>query len=94
MVITLIGNKSDIERKVSYKEAIKMAKELGLNYIETSAFSSKNINLAFYHTSSIILKNIRNNKIEIIESNGIKLGYQHTSNYIEEEEIEDNNYCC
>ncbi len=96
MVITLIGNKSDIERKVPYNKALNMAKILGLNYIETSAFSSDNINLAFYHTAKQILKNVRNNKTKVNEKNGIKLGYQHTQNYIEREEVEveDNNYCC
>jgi Ras-related protein Rab-2A len=94
MVITLIGNKSDAHRKISYSKALNLAKELKLNYIETSAFSSNNIDIAFFHTAKQILENIRNNKTIIDDKNGIKLGYQHTNNYIEKYKYEENNVCC
>ncbi len=47
--LILVGNKIDLEDKkqVSREEGEKMAKELGISYIETSAKTGENINDAF-----------------------------------------------
>merc|ERR1712154_617290 len=55
--ILLIGNKSDLsnKREVSYDAAKSFAEELDIEYIETSAKESYNIDMAF-HRMSIIIK--------------------------------------
>ena len=87
-------NNSDEISEETINKIQNLAKELKLNYIETSAFSSNNIDIAFFHTAKQILENIRNNKTIIDDKNGIKLGYQHTNNYIEKYKYEENNVCC
>ena len=49
MVISLIGNKADLveKRAVTYEEASEYAKERGLNYVELSAKTGKNVANAF-----------------------------------------------
>lgn len=46
----LIGNKADLreERKIKIEDALKLSKELNLEYIETSALSGDNVKVAFY----------------------------------------------
>ena len=48
-VITLIGNKSDLEseRQVSYEKANEYAKDNGMMYFETSAITDSGIEDAF-----------------------------------------------
>jgi len=47
--IALVGNKSDLEeeREVSTQSGLELAKSNGLNFMETSARSGKNVNRAF-----------------------------------------------
>lgn len=45
--VILVGNKSDLERKVSVEEAEETARQFGVKYFETSAREDKNINEAF-----------------------------------------------
>ena len=56
--IVLIGNKSDLidRRQVSYKQAIGLARQLNIPYIETSALNGSNIEQAF----EILVKRIIN----------------------------------
>jgi len=43
----IVGNKSDLERKVSFEEAKELADELGVMFLETSAKNGTNVNDAF-----------------------------------------------
>lgn len=54
----IFGNKSDLthERKIKEEDAIKLAEELGLNYIETSAKTGKNLENAFYKIAEEVIK--------------------------------------
>jgi small GTP-binding protein len=54
----VFGNKSDLitERKIKEENAIKLAEELGLNYIETSAKTGKNLENAFYTIAEEVIK--------------------------------------
>lgn len=48
VLILICGNKNDIQdRKVSFEDGLKMAEELGLPYVETSAQNGNGIDLAF-----------------------------------------------
>lgn len=49
VVITLVGNKSDLDdkRKVSFEEGVEYAKILGCDYYEVSAKNGSNISLIF-----------------------------------------------
>jgi len=51
----LVGNKLDLERKVPKDSALRLAKELKLGYIETSALTGTNINLLFENVSKAII---------------------------------------
>jgi Ras-related protein Rab-8A len=52
----LIGNKSDREdRKVSYEEGTKLAKEYNMQFFETSAKSNYNVNETFTFLTKEIL---------------------------------------
>lgn len=65
LVIILIGNKSDLasERQVSKEEAETYAKRLGLIYIEVSAKSGHNVNLAFDMVTEKVLEKIDRKEI-------------------------------
>ena len=45
--VMLCGNKLDVEREVSYEEAINFSKETGMTYSETSAKSNTNVTETF-----------------------------------------------
>lgn len=86
MVIMLIGNKCDLERReVSYEEGAQFAREHGLIFSETSAKTAQNVEEAFIQTARKIYENIQNNVYDLSsESSGIKVGmtppgagYQH-----------------
>ena len=47
IVITLVGNKCDLPRKVEYDLAAKFAKDNNCKYMEVSAFSGHNIKIIF-----------------------------------------------
>jgi small GTP-binding protein len=54
----IIGNKADLEdqRKISFEEGEKLAKELGFEFIETSAKSAENVEKAFRRISDLIIE--------------------------------------
>ncbi|NVM52380.1 MAG: GTP-binding protein [Candidatus Helarchaeota archaeon] len=54
----LVGNKIDLveERKISYEEGNKLADELGLSYLETSAKTGDNVNRAFGSLAFLLVK--------------------------------------
>ena len=58
--IILIGNKSDLaqRRKISREQAIDLAQELGISYMETSALNASNVETAF----TMLVKNIYQKK--------------------------------
>jgi Ras-related protein Rab-2A len=76
MVIMLIGNKSDLEkREVSYEEGEKFAKENGLIFLETSAKTAQNVEEAFLKTAQKIYENIQSGLYDLSnDSHGIKVG--------------------
>ena len=57
--LIMVGNKIDLEeqRNVAFEEGEKVAKNLGLTYIETSAKTGENINDAFRMLALQIVKN-------------------------------------
>jgi len=54
----IFGNKSDLTevRKVKLVEALALAKELNLKYIETSALTGRNIEYTFYDIADSVIK--------------------------------------
>jgi Ras-related protein Rab-1A len=56
--VLLVGNKCDLEdkREVSFEDALEMAKEFGLELIETSAKESINVEKAFVQISTSALQ--------------------------------------
>ncbi len=76
MVIMLIGNKSDLEkREVSYEEGEAFAKENGLIFLETSAKTAQNVEEAFLKTAQKIYDNIQSGLYDLSnDSHGIKVG--------------------
>ncbi|CAE7724377.1 YPTV4 [Symbiodinium sp. KB8] len=86
MVIMLIGNKCDLDRReVTYEEGAQFARDHGLIFRETSAKTAQNVEEAFIQTARKIYENIQNNVYDLSsESSGIKVGmpptgagYQH-----------------
>ncbi len=57
----LFGNKCDMieERKINKEDAIKLASNLNLNYIETSALTGENIEYAFFQIAEKVVNSIR-----------------------------------
>jgi len=53
----LIGNKNDLEdqRKISYEQGTALAKEWNLEYIETSALTSENVNETFLELAKEVI---------------------------------------
>mmetsp|Transcript_21951 Transcript_21951/g.36760 ORF Transcript_21951/g.36760 Transcript_21951/m.36760 type:complete len:205 (-) Transcript_21951:314-928(-) len=77
MTIMLIGNKSDLEhrRAVSTKEGELFAQEHGLVFLETSAKSAANVEMAFIKTAENIYEKIKDGVYDPTrEGNGVKLG--------------------
>jgi len=54
----ILGNKEDLvnERKVSREEAMKVAKSLNIEYLETSAKTGKNLEKIFYRIADSLVK--------------------------------------
>merc|ERR1712151_825840 len=60
MVIILIGNKSDLERReVTYEEGAWVARQNGLFFLETSAKTGDNVEAAFLDTARQIFENLQ-----------------------------------
>lgn len=79
MVITLIGNKSDMEgqRKVSIEEGEEFARENGLYFMETSAKTANNVDAAFIETARHIYEKVESGEFDVNnENSGIKMGPQ------------------
>jgi Ras-related protein Rab-2A len=76
MVIMLIGNKSDLEkREVSYEEGETFARENGLIFLETSAKTAQNVEEAFLQTATKIYDNIQTGAYDLSnDAYGIKVG--------------------
>jgi small GTP-binding protein len=55
----LVGNKSDLERKVDKSLIDKQVKKLGVQYFETSAKLNENVDLAFESLSVQILNKLK-----------------------------------
>jgi len=101
MVIMLIGNKSDLgnQREVSEEEGKKFASEHGLHFIETSAKTAVNVELAFINTAREINNNIEKGKYNLNDdaSHGIKIGLPAPNNQGPNEPSsyrQDNSGCC
>ncbi len=54
----ILGNKNDLidERRVSMEDAQRLAEELNLDYIETSALTGENVNSSFYKIAETLVK--------------------------------------
>eukprot|EP00607_Mallomonas_marina_P002425 CAMPEP_0182428436 /NCGR_PEP_ID=MMETSP1167-20130531/23028_1 /TAXON_ID=2988 /ORGANISM="Mallomonas Sp, Strain CCMP3275" /LENGTH=99 /DNA_ID=CAMNT_0024611363 /DNA_START=410 /DNA_END=709 /DNA_ORIENTATION=- len=77
MTIMLIGNKSDLEarRAVSTKEGEMFAQENGLIFLETSAKTAANVEMAFMKTAETVFDKIKGGVYDPTrEGNGVKLG--------------------
>ena len=81
----LIGNKSDLEhrRAVSTDEGREFAEEHGLIFMETSAKTAFNVELAFINTAQKIHENILSGVVDVTnESHGIKVGMAASSQVV------------
>ena len=76
MVVMLIGNKCDLERReVTTEEGQAFADKNGLIFLETSAKTSQNVEEAFLTTARRIYQNIQRNVYDLSsEAHGIKVG--------------------
>ncbi|CAD8110936.1 unnamed protein product [Paramecium primaurelia] len=78
----LVGNKGDLEseRQISYNEAQQFAKECGIDFFETSAKTSNNVEEIFTKMAQIILEKINLGQIDPKNENfGIKLGSEQVN---------------
>jgi len=84
MVITLVGNKCDLDskRSVSTAEGEAFAKEHGLLFIETSAKTAAEVEQAFVMTSDRVLEKVKAGKLDPSdEMSGIKEGMLRESQF-------------
>ena len=67
----LVGNKADLtdKRKVTYEEGMELAKQYKIDFIETSAKNSINVEIAFQNLSKIILEKINSAQQNTKEKN-------------------------
>lgn len=70
----LVGNKADLtdKRKVTFEEGAELARQYKIDFIETSAKNSVNIDMAFQNLSKIILEKI-NSTQDKSKDKGVKL---------------------
>nr|CAH8873550.1 unnamed protein product [Trichobilharzia regenti] len=83
MVITLVGNKFDLDakREVKQEEGESFAREHKLLFIETSAKTGANVEQAFSVTARAIYERLQQGLLDINnDANGIKLGPQQLTN--------------
>ncbi|KAF5405293.1 Rab GTPase [Paragonimus heterotremus] len=81
MVITLVGNKCDLEsrREVQREEGETFAQEHGLLFVETSAKTGVNVEESFVCTARTIYERLQQGLVDIHnDATGVKLGPQQT----------------
>lgn len=76
MVIILIGNKSDLDRReVTYEEGAWFARQNGLFFLETSAKTGQNVDAAFLDTARSIYENLQAGMYDLSsDAHGITVG--------------------
>jgi len=76
MVIALIGNKCDLERReVSYSEGQSFAEQHGLVFLECSAKTGQNVDAAFFETAGRIHQNVKDGMYDLTsDAHGITVG--------------------
>ena len=77
LVVTLVGNKADMEskRSVSIAEGKEFADKHGLLFAETSAKTAEEVEQAFIKTAAVIYEKIKSGQIDTTnEDSGIKEG--------------------
>eukprot|EP00440_Ansanella_granifera_P020041 gb/GFBE01021773.1/.p1 GENE.gb/GFBE01021773.1/~~gb/GFBE01021773.1/.p1 ORF type:complete len:217 (+),score=45.69 gb/GFBE01021773.1/:1-651(+) len=81
MVIILIGNKSDLERReVSYEEGAWFARQNGLFFLEASAKTGLNVETAFLDTARQIFENLQAGMYDLSsDAHGITVGMPQRS---------------
>lgn len=82
MVIILIGNKSDLDRReVTYEEGAWFARQNGLFFLETSAKTGQNVDAAFLDTARSIYENLQAGMYDLSsDAHGITVGMQNRTN--------------
>lgn len=97
MVIMLIGNKNDLERReVSYEEGEQFAKEHDLIFKETSAKTAANVEEAFIGTAQKIYDNIQCGIYGDLtnEAHGIKVGMAMPASGGQPRQTAQSSSCC
>jgi len=76
MVIVLIGNKNDLERReVAYEEGVWFAQQNGLFFLEASAKTGDNVEAAFLDTARQIYENLLEDLYDLnSDAHGITVG--------------------
>jgi Ras-related protein Rab-2A len=86
LVVTLVGNKADMEskRSVSIAEGKEFADKHGLLFAETSAKTAEEVEQAFIKTAAVIYEKIKSGQIDTAnEDSGIKEGMIRESQIIQ-----------
>ncbi|TPP60802.1 putative gtpase rab2 small g protein superfamily [Fasciola gigantica] len=79
MVITLVGNKCDLDarRQVDREEGEAFAREHGLLFMETSAKTAVNVEEAFVSTARAIYERLQDGVLDLNnDATGVKIGPQ------------------
>ena len=97
--MVLIGNKLDLEdrREVTYDEGAIYAQKNGMQFLETSAKTGKNIEEIFTNSSYEIAKRINNGFYDLSTENcGIKQGFNTDTLTLNNKDgnSQNNGYCC
>lgn len=79
MVIILIGNKCDLERReVTYEEGAWFARQNALFFLECSAKTGQNVDAAFLDTARQIYENLQAGQYDLgSDAHGITVGMPH-----------------
>mmetsp|Transcript_113458 Transcript_113458/g.327645 ORF Transcript_113458/g.327645 Transcript_113458/m.327645 type:complete len:213 (+) Transcript_113458:113-751(+) len=81
MVIILVGNKCDLERReVTFEEGAWFARQNGLFFLECSAKTGQNVDAAFLDTARQIYENLQAGMYDLSsDAHGITVGMPHRS---------------